>query len=272
MKKIWKFIRANIETIGAIGVSLVATAFGVFQVDQLYLLAGVSLALGLVSVGLIRDRHNRELLADQVAELKKCLPEHPSSEAFFRKTPDLGPLIKAADQVDLCGVTLTTTINRHSAMLRTHLENGGKLRILLIDPKSKAIEMSAQRSLSVKDTEYYRERLKTTLRDIAYLIKYTQAANLSKPKNGKASGVEVRLLSYAPSFGISSFDTRKRKGILFIEMYSHKYGFNLSPTFQLTPGNDGKWYRYFAGQFEEMWKAASVWDPTPSLKKISAEK
>jgi hypothetical protein len=66
-----------------------------------------------------------------------------------------------------------------------------------------------------------------------------------------------------------SFDTKKKNGIIFVEVYPHKYGFQLSPTFELTLENDEDWYHYFTDQFEEMWKTATIWDPTPYLQKIS---
>lgn len=272
MKNIWKFILSNTDTLIAILVSIMATIVGVFGGNQFLLLSGIAATLAILSIGLIRDRINREALADKISELKRCLPDHPSALSFFRKPPDLAPFIQQATQIDLCGVTLTSTINGQSAMLRKHLENGGSLRVLLIDPTSQAIEMSAQRSVSIKDTDYYSRRLESTLYDIAYLIRYTNTAKPSRAQNAKSGCISVKLMSYAPSFGMNIFDAKKKSGIIFVEIYPHKYGFRLSPIFQLTPGNDEDWYRYFVGQFEEMWKAASDWDPTAYLQKISSNK
>jgi len=268
MKNIWKFVLLNIDTLIAILISTMATIVGVFGRNQFLLLSGISVTLAILSYSLIRDRSNREALAEQVSELKRSLPDHPSALSFFRKPPDLAPLIKQATQIDLCGVTLTNTINRHLALLHKHLDAGGKIRFLLIDPASHAIEMSAQRSMSTKDTEYYRRRLESALYDIAYLIKFTNKRKQSRIRSAKPECISVRLLSYAPSFGMNSFDAKKKSGIIFVEVYPHKYGFQLSPTFELTAENDEDWYGYFVGQFEEMWKAATPWDPTVYLQKI----
>jgi hypothetical protein len=67
---------------------------------------------------------------------------------------------------------------------------------------------------------------------------------------------------------MNSFDARKKNGIIFVEIYPHKYGSQLSPTFELTPKNDKDWYGYFIDQFEQMWNAASPWDPATYLQKI----
>ena len=270
MKKIWKFILTNSDTLIAILVSLIATIIGMFGGNQFFLLSGIAATLAILSLSLIRDRINREALSEQISDLKRHLPDHPSALAFFRKTPDLSLFIKQATQIDLCGVTLTDTIHGQSAMLSKHLENGGKLRILLIDPTSQAIEMSAQRSVSAKDTGYYHRRLESALYDIAYLIKFTQDRKESGARNAKPENISIRLLSYAPSFGMISFNAKKKNSAIFVEVYPHKYGFQLSPTFELTLDNDGDWYHYFVDQFEVMWKAASNWDPTPYLQKISS--
>lgn len=156
-------------------------------------------------------------------------------------------------------------------MLSKHLENGGKLRILLTDPASQAIEMSALRSVNAKDAGYYYRRLENTFDDIAYLIKFTQDRKQSGARNAKPENISVRLLSYAPSFGMTSFDSRKKNGIIFVEVYPHKYGFQLSPSFELTPETDKDWYYYFVDQFEEMWKAASNWNPTLYPQKIPVD-
>ncbi len=169
MKKIWKFILANIDTLVAIVVSILAAAVGMFGGNQSFLLAGIAATLAILAIGLIRDRQNREILGEQIAELRRYLPDQPSAMAFFRTTPDLGSYFRLAMQIDLCGVTLTNTINKHFPLLRERLEAGAKLRFLLIDSSSHAAEMSAQRSENPKDIEYHQRRLESALTDLAYL-------------------------------------------------------------------------------------------------------
>ena len=48
----------------------------------------------------------------------------------------------------------------------------------------------------------------------------------------------------------------------------HKFGFKTPPAFVLTLENDKDWYTYFADQFEQMWKTAKPWDPSPYIQKI----
>jgi hypothetical protein len=242
-----------------------------YKKNQVLLLGGIALTLTFLAVGLIRDRLSREDLGKQLAALQRNLPDRPSAISFFRKTPDLAPFLQKANQIDLCGVTLTNTLNRQFAILRERLDAGSSIRLLIIDPDSHAIEMSAQRSASPKDTEYYRRRSESALSDITYLIKYNNDRKELKGRNQKSGNISVRLLPYAPSYGICSFDNKKNDGCIFVEIYPHKFGFKVPPTFELNLENDGEWYTYFVDQFQQMWDAASPWDPAEYLKKIPFE-
>ena len=231
MKKTWEFIVDYYDTFIALGVSAIAGYFGVRNNNSLLLLGAISATLAILSGSIIRDRKDRKKLRQQITELTKSLPDRPSALSFFRKTPDLAPFLQQANQIDLCGVTLTNTLNRQFAILRERLDAGGTIRLLIIDPASHAIEMSAQRSASPKDTEYYRRRSESALSDITYLIKYNNDRKQLKGRNLKSGNISVRLLAYAPSYGICSFDKKKNDGRVFVEIYPHKFGFKVPPTF-----------------------------------------
>ncbi len=268
MEKYWKFILTNFDSLLAILISIIATAIGVFGGSQFLLLAGIAATLAILAGGLIRDRLNRETLGEEIAELKMSLPTHPSAVAFFRTRPDFLAMLQSAAQIDLCGVTLTNTINMQFSVLRERLEAGAKIRILLIDPQSQAIEMSAQRSINPKDTAYYRRRLESSLSDLTYLYNSNEDMKQIRKRLSKVGTLSVRMLSYAPSFGMTSLDPDKKQGVVYVEIFPHKHGNKSAPKFELTLNNDKKWYTYFLEQFEEMWEAATPWDPKSNLEKM----
>jgi hypothetical protein len=189
MKKTWEFVVDYYDTFIALGVSAIAGYFGVRNNNSLLLLGAISATLAILSGSIIRDRKDRKELKQQITELKRSLPDRPSALSFFRKTPDLAPFLQQAHQIDLCGVTLTNTLNRQFAILRERLDAGGTIRLLIIDPASHAIEMSAQRSASPKDTEYYRRRSESALSDITYLIKYNNDRKQLKGRNLKSGNI-----------------------------------------------------------------------------------
>jgi hypothetical protein len=268
MKKLWSFLGSNFDTLIALIVSVTAAIYGVFSGNQLPLLAGIATSLGILSFGLIRDRLNREALAKQIGELKMSLPNRPSAMAFFHPMLDFDVRLKKAAKIDLCGVSLTSTISTHFATLRSRIEAGAELRILVIDSKSSAIEMTSERSTNPKDTMYYRRRLDSTFSELTYLNRFADDMKQKAKKGSKTGSLSVKLLSYAPSFSIVSLDSKEKDGLVQVEIFPHKFGFKARPVFTLSLDNDGEWYTYFVEQFEQMWNTATPWDPSPYLEEI----
>ncbi len=230
------------------------------------LLTAILGILALLATSEIVERYRKlssieKTAARSLALLESRLAEHPSAIAFFRKHTNLDHILQGAHQIDLCGVTLTSTLNKQFGSLRERLEAGAKIRILIIDPDSAAIQMSAARSISGDDTDYYRVRLDATLRDITYLQKMLEGFRAAAGNAQKAGELSVRLVPYAPSFSMLSFDAHQDNGVIFVEIYPHKMAHRLPPTFDLLPDRDGIWYTYFLDQFEEMWNAARPWEP-----------
>ena len=274
MKKVWKFILTNVDALIAILISLLATIFGAFGENQILLLAGISATLAIIAAGLIRDRSDREALARKIAELKSSLPDHASASAFFSPKVDYATRLGQATQIDLCGVTLTTTIDKNYSILRERVESGAHIRVLLIDPNppSQALNASVQRSDNPQfDTEYYQLRWKTTITDLTNLHRHLDKLK-SEKKTSKIGSLSVRLLPYAPSFKIISFDSRKKTGTVYIEIYPHKKVTSMIPIFEVTRVDDKEWHGYFLDQFKLMWDSATPWEPNILSQTVAAEK
>ncbi|MBX3059322.1 MAG: hypothetical protein KF770_22865 [Anaerolineae bacterium] len=199
-------------------------------------------------------------LTDQVAELVQKL-KNPSARDFFKKAPSpeaLQGYIQKAKCIDLCGVTLTATINRNFSDLRQRLFYGADVRIMIISPDLELLQSAAKRSES-GSVEFYQNRLESTLREIEYLHKNWQDYN--RTHKTKAGKLAIGLLPYTPSFGLLSFQSVSNDRVLIVEMYPHHKGYDAPPHFFLTPENDGVWFDYFSTQFEEMWKKTTPWSP-----------
>jgi hypothetical protein len=224
------------------------------------LIAAVLGVLGSLALSEFIERYRRLNSIEKVSKkalllLESRLADRPSALSFFVKLPSIENQIKVANQIDLCGVTLTSTINRQLSNIRERLKQGATVRILVADPESLALKMSDLRSED-PNGEYYRQKLETTLQDLEYLLQYQ--VRLGTEAKGR---FEVRLLQFAPSFGIFSFDTHRPSGTAIVEMYPHVSGWGAEPCFDLAPKRDGVWYDYFIDQFEQMWKGAKPWQP-----------
>ena len=196
-------------------------------------------------------------LSERVQNLLNRLErERPRAEKFFQKMPDIGAQIQEADGIDMCGVSLTSTISRQFTELRNGLAEGKPVRILIVDPRTTAVEMANARSES-QDIAYYKKRLDASLSDIAYL--WQKREEFEEEIN--AGSYQVRLLPYAPSFGLLIFHQARSKGQMNVEIYPHHGGYGKPPIFTLDESNDQLWYQYFLNQFDEMWDYATEWDP-----------
>jgi len=228
------------------------------------LLAAILAVLALLATSEIVERYRRLNSIDKAVHrslsfLESRFTDRPSAIAFFTKQPGLDPYVQAANQIDFCGVTLTSTINKQFGNLRERLQSGAKIRVLVIDPDSTALKMCAERSTKPDDTEYYRVRLDATLRELEYLFQSWEEFKAIQVNGEKMGTLSVRLMSYAPSYGILSFDSNHENGVAIVELYTHKQGYKSPPTFDLTAHRDGNWYKFFRSQFEEMWNAARPW-------------
>lgn len=208
-------------------------------------------------------------LSDRIEQLVRRLElsERPSAEEFFTKLPDLEQYIRHANQIDMCGVTLASAVNKHYGMLRARLQMGATVRVLIADPDTRALEMSELRS-EMPGTDYFAKRLETTFDDLRSLYRSLQDPTLNQHASAAIGNLEVRLLSFAPSFGVYAFNTVQDESTIFVEIFPHRSGFVSPPAFSLIAERDGKWYGYFAKQFEDMWQKAKPWQPGPDADEL----
>jgi len=219
--------------------------------------------LALLATSEIIERYRKlanieKLSSRTVTLLEGQLADRPSAIAFFEKMPVLDPLIQASTSIDLCGFTLTSTINKQFSNLRERLKDGGHVRVLISEPDSLALQMASLRSEDPDEGVYFTKRLAATIQDIEYLHQ-TWAEYQPTGKSTKGL-LEVRLLPYAPSFSVLVFNGDQPQGKVIVELYAHKT-FMETAVFTLNSQKDGNWYAYFVSQFEVMWKEAKKWEP-----------
>lgn len=227
----------------------------------------LNLSTEMLGVTLVFILVNRFFLLDEIgisermeALISKLEVAEPSAEDFFQKWPDITDPLGKAEKIDICGVGLNSTINKQFGTLRTKLKDGVDVRVLLIDPASLAPKMWAARTGAEFDHDYYTTRVEVTLKSLRILYSSTENSQLLNMQPKKTGILAVRLLSYAPSFGMISLNGGKESARVFVKMYNRPLDGYLSPNFELSPEKDGKWYSYFINQFDQMWADAKPFD------------
>lgn len=228
-------------------------------------LLGVAIVFFLVDFLFSVDDWN---LSEKVQQLLIQLRnERPDASRFFEPSPQLEAHFATADQIDLCGVTLTSTLNRGFSSIRERLFSGANVRLLIIKPARLPLQMAMSRSENTDSINYFKKRLETTLNDVEYMHK-----NLSEKRaEGRADlgTFQVKLMDYAPSFGIISFDSHRSNATMYVEIYPHHSGYGNPPKFSLTKHGDSEWHKYYSDQFEYMWSYAEDWSPNLSVDSVS---
>ena len=73
-------------------------------------------------------------LSENIQDLITRLKHGSSANDFFQKQPDLDRGFHSAKKIDLCGVTLTTTLSKRLSTLQARLFEGADIRILITSP------------------------------------------------------------------------------------------------------------------------------------------
>lgn len=237
--------------------------------DQL--LTAILAVLGLLAISEVVERNRKLSKIEKANERAAALIEShivgkPSAKAFFEPPPvdELEGLIKNAHTIDLCGFSLTATLNKQFSNLRERLAHGATIRILVADPSPNAlaIQMGTLRSEDPTNTDYFTKRLSASFEDIKYLHK-SLTDSQAKPATAVQQGkLAVKLLQFAPSFGILTFDAGQTNGRIIVEIYSHVSGYETPVVFSLDPKRDGEWYHYFQRQFDDLWRVSKDWNPS----------
>jgi len=252
MKKIWRFLLENFDTVVAILVSIFATLYGALGGDQVALLAAIATVLGLLAFGIIRDRQTRETLSENIIRLDQSmqvtLKGKVSSENFFlRRTqaPSLAEFLKSStESLDLLGYSLISVGTIHSNTLRELKERGGKVRVIVANPENPALtELLSKRFKELDNSSVAKSHIVTTLSTLLPLV--------GKSKNG--GSFSIRVTDFYPTFSFIGVDIKRPTGKCQIEFPLNRIGVGQNPVFVLEATNDVNWFTEFKDQFELLW-------------------
>lgn len=264
---------------------LLAVYLVVFFISIILIFIGVKLGTGdardiilnigteLIAVVFIFFIINKVFLVDQwnadekISELRDLINKNKKTRAldFFKEKILLSQFYKDSKNIELSGVTISSEINENLVLFKEKILKGEDIRFLLIDPSSDIPKLlNSLRNESIGTNKYYDKKLDVVFEDFQYLFNVIK--NHEK-ENKNIGNVEVRLLSYPPSFAINRFTKKSGEKNIIIEMYTHKIDHQSTPMFKLNDKNDTKWFNYFSKQYDSMWEKAKPWKPEIEQKK-----
>lgn len=170
-----------------------------------------------------------------------------SADVFIQNGSELKSLkyyIDKANEVWLLGTTLIREATSHAGFIKDKIDQGCKLKILLTDPRSPCISMSAK--IMNESPNSFKKDLQNSLNRFN-LIK-------NEIRNKHKADFEIRYLRIMPSWKMIITDPKKDYGKIIVELYFYQSRLHERPHFELHPVKDVRWHNYFIHQFDKLWK------------------
>lgn len=246
LRRIWDDVQKgeNVDQYLTIVVALVLVALTLIGLPIQNYLEPITLAvLALLAIGSLGNRYKLEEVLDQ-----GYLPV----DRFFRtQFPEsYSQDLTTASEIWIVGISLRRTIQGSFEILESRLRSGAKLRALLIDPNSSAVELAVARNYADRSVEPKRT-------EIAYGLKLLCALRELAPNH-----VEIRAIKRPLAYGVTAINPDTGTGRFYIEHYGFRVASDSIPRFVLN-ASDGRWYKLYRRELEELWMDASVWPCDP---------
>lgn len=195
--------------------------------------------LGLLALTSLVNRH-------RIDDLHQAMIGSPI-DLFVEEFPEsMKSDLASALDLWLVGVSLHRTINFNYATLERKLQQGHRLRIMVVHPDGPGVEMAASRNYRRKEATVTSSRI----RDNLQLLCDLQALAPDR--------VELRTIQNPLSYGVVAANPDTATGVLYIEHYT----FGTSPVSMpryVIRAQDGRWYDFFKQEILAMWDYGVTW-------------
>ena len=215
----------------------------VARLGQAWWLALLVVVLALLVVTTLGNRRRMQILLDRVEA-----PAVPL-ELLADLPPDVPRELERAQEIWLVGISLARTVYTYYSILAHHVSDGGRLRILLVNPASPAAEITATRTLARRTPDHQQKLIRQTLGQLRELA----------AEAGASEGLEIRLTDYLPPFtGIYINPQSASRGRIYIDYHAYRMSSGDGPRLALRPQH-GRWWEHYHSQFESLWVYATPW-------------
>jgi hypothetical protein len=157
---------------------------------------------------------------------------------------------KRAKDLLVIGQNLNLVL-RQRLFFEQKLKEGGKVRLLIVDPSDDVLIETMSRG--VEEHDHTKPDFKAALETINYLR--------SKLSESKQSLIELRTMNYVPTLSFQVLDGKSKRGTILVELAPNRIAVPLRPHFILSADNaDHKeWYDRFLDNCERMFSDGTHW-------------
>ncbi|HVF98778.1 MAG TPA: hypothetical protein VND68_02980 [Chloroflexia bacterium] len=158
---------------------------------------------------------------------------------------ELSQDLARASEIWLVGVHLIRILRENNAILKTRLQQGARIHLLVVNPDSPAIRMVAARNPGRPAEDRERENIRSNLADLCEL------------KQLAADRVEIRTVDDPLMYGACMLDPEKPNGIVYLQRYTYQAG--ITPKLSYRAG-DGEWFDLVRNEVQALWSRATEWN------------
>ncbi|MCD4752944.1 MAG: hypothetical protein K8R40_07730 [Anaerolineaceae bacterium] len=151
---------------------------------------------------------------------------------------------ESSNEVWVLGASLSQSIQYLT--IEQKLRLGHTIKILIIDPDGKAIEMVERRVYRVQNIK---KRIFSNLNVLR------QLCDLQKRY---PTQIEIKVIDFLLPYRVIALNPSTDKGVLYIHHYSYKPETSKVPKFILNPKN-GRWYNFYLEEVKKYWNDGVVW-------------
>ena len=222
--------------------AFVFTILGTVGVASVTDLASIILALlAVLALSQIRTRRHVASVADShradpLALFMKAFPQ------------DLIERRAAATDVLLIGMSMSRTVQGTARTdMRRTLVNGGRVRVLVMDPTDDALIRAVSGNSSLwPSADRLNKRIIGTLDELS---------DLRRSTGGR---LEIRIAPFPPMMGINALNLSDPDGVIVVQHYEYKPVAEAAPIFMLKPA-DGFWFNHYAAEANRIWEDGIPW-------------
>lgn len=158
--------------------------------------------------------------------------------------------IPNSKELFIVGISLYRTISTLYSHLEQKIEDGQKIKILLVEPSGEAVKLLPQRIYQPISNQRLNEKISATLLLICSLHSKAPAQ------------VEIRTIDFPVPFGCFASNIESSDGSIYIEYYSYKTTRDL-PCVVVSSRNDPHWYSVYKTEILNLWNAGQEWHCKP---------
>jgi hypothetical protein len=208
-----------------------------------------------IPVAVLPQRSDRELIEEMVnlvrglQQKSLAISQTASDILRFADYPNdsLRPQLRAAKDIALSGLNLSRFFALFWLDIESAIANGARLRVVLVDPDSLAVQMASIRNESERTPDRERQKIVEALELLHSLRKKFPAA------------IEVRLTSYLAPYSIIVLrcDDPKIDAYCHARLLPFRRSSLRAPIIVPDPHINASWFEFFETQFELQWNLAT---------------